>query len=53
MTKRFDRPAQCLTTEIDGAPTSDRPGWRYEITPLTFGRGRIIHTDGMGVDDFW
>jgi len=30
-----------------------RDGWRLEVVPLTFGRGRIIHTDGVGVDEFW
>ncbi len=27
--------------------------WRYELTPLTFGRWRIIDTDGWGVRNFW
>lgn len=27
------------------------PGFYYEITPLTFGRARIIYTDGMFVED--
>ena len=32
---------------------SDREGWHYEVVELTFGRSRIIHTDGISVDDFW
>jgi len=31
----------------------NRPGWYYEVIDLTFGRCRIIHTDGFSVDDFW
>lgn len=30
-----------------------RDGWRYEIMPLTFGRGRIIWTDGLFVEEGW
>ena len=30
-----------------------RRGLRYEIMPLTYGRGRIILTDGAFVDDGW
>jgi len=30
-----------------------REGWQLEVTPLTLGRARIIHTDGVSVDDFW
>lgn len=25
----------------------------YEVMPLTFGRGRIVLTDGVIVDEFW
>ena len=28
-------------------------GWRHEVTPLTFGRGRITWTDGVNVEHFW
>lgn len=35
-------------------PGSNRQmGWWYEITPLTYGRARIILTDGTYVDDGW
>lgn len=27
--------------------------WRYEIMELTFGRARIVLTDGMFVEDLW
>ena len=27
--------------------------FRWEITPLTFGRSRLIWTDGISVDQFW
>lgn len=27
--------------------------WRYEIIPLTYGRARIIYTDGESVLDGW
>jgi hypothetical protein len=30
-----------------------RDGWRLEIIPLTYGRARIIHTDGIFVDEYW
>ena len=30
-----------------------RPGWYYEVLDLTFGRCRIVYTDGITVDDFW
>jgi len=30
-----------------------RFGWRLEVTPLSFGRGRIVHTDGTMIEDFW
>ena len=29
------------------------PGYTYEFLPLTFGRGRIIVTDGIVNRDFW
>jgi hypothetical protein len=29
------------------------PGWHYEVWDLTFGRNRIVYTDGMSVTDFW
>ncbi len=28
-------------------------GYKYEFLPLTFGRGRIIVTDGIVNRDFW
>ena len=28
-------------------------GWHFEISSLTFGRGRIMATDGFSVEDFW
>lgn len=28
-------------------------GWRLEATPLSFERGRITHTDGVWVEEFW
>ena len=31
----------------------DRPGWHYEITPMTFGKARICLTDGIGVENGW
>lgn len=35
-------------------PGSDgQMGWWYEIWPLTFGRARIILTDGYSVDSGW
>jgi hypothetical protein len=42
--------------KANAAPTSRfkvRDGWRLEIVPLTFGRARIIHTDGVFVQGFW
>lgn len=30
-----------------------RAGWRLEVIPLTFGRARIVHTDGVTLDAFW
>ncbi len=27
--------------------------WHWEIAPLTYGRARVIWTDGEGVEDFW
>lgn len=30
-----------------------QPGWRLEVIPLSFGRARITHTDGLFVDTFW
>lgn len=33
--------------------SATRSGWRYEIMPLTYGRARIILTDGRTVDDGW
>lgn len=27
--------------------------WHYELTPLTFGRWRIIYTDGSFVENSW
>ena len=32
---------------------SVKPGWWYEIMPLTFYRYRIILTDGGFVEDGW
>lgn len=29
----------------------DREGYYWEILPLTFGRARIVYTDGMFVED--
>lgn len=29
------------------------PGCRLEVEPLTFGRGRIVSTDGISVEAFW
>ena len=34
-------------------PAPHRPGWRYDLMPLTYGRMRIILTDGRLVDDGW
>ena len=29
-------------------------GWQFEVMPLTFGRGRIVHTDGrVSIAEFW
>ena len=28
-------------------------GWHVEVVPLTFGRARIIVTDGTGISDSW
>lgn len=30
-----------------------RPGWWAEIVPLTYGRARIIVTDGYSVEHGW
>ncbi len=30
-----------------------RKGWWAEIVPLTYGRARIIVTDGFGVENGW
>lgn len=30
-----------------------RNGWWAEVMPLTFGRGRIVITDGYGIADSW
>jgi hypothetical protein len=30
-----------------------RPGWWAEIVPLTFGRARIIVTDGTFIENGW
>lgn len=30
-----------------------RQGWKLELMPLTFGRARICHTDGVLIDTFW
>jgi hypothetical protein len=30
-----------------------RSPYRWEITPLTFGRSRLIWTNGIFVDHFW
>lgn len=30
-----------------------RPGWRWELAPLTFNRARLVHTDGEIVDEFY
>ena len=32
---------------------TDLLGYYYEIMPTTFGRGRIILTDGRSVERFW
>lgn len=32
---------------------SAREGWWWEIAPLTFSRGRVVHTDGEIVDEFY
>ncbi|MCY3677695.1 MAG: hypothetical protein OXH66_08845 [Gemmatimonadetes bacterium] len=37
----------------DLAKPSIRAGWTYELMPLTFGRGRIVLTDGSFVEDAW
>ena len=29
------------------------PRWRFELTPLTFNRWRIVWTDGYTVEKFW
>ncbi len=34
-------------------PCPTRPGWYYEILPLTLGRARILYTDGAFVDHHW
>lgn len=33
--------------------SAKRPGWWWEIAPLSYNRGRVIHTDGMSVDEFY
>ena len=30
-----------------------REGWDLEVLPITFGRARIVHTDGVLIDTFW
>lgn len=30
-----------------------RSGWYLEVLPLALARGRIIHTDGVVIDEFW
>lgn len=30
-----------------------KPGFDWEITPLTGGRARVQSTDGCGIGDFW
>jgi hypothetical protein len=31
-----------------------KKGWHLEVLPLTYGRGRIVHTDGrLSIDEFW
>lgn len=30
-----------------------QPGFRFEIMALTFGRARIVATDGVMVSEFW
>lgn len=30
-----------------------REGWRLEVLPLSFARGRIVHTDGEWINAFW
>ena len=34
-------------------PHPTRPGWGYEIVPMTYGKYRIVLTDGWSVDDGW
>ena len=29
------------------------PPWRIEVHPLTFGRARIVVTDGFSIAEFW
>ena len=31
----------------------DSDDWHYEVIPLTFGRSRLIWTDGLNVQEFW
>lgn len=46
-----------LLSAIAGYPAvrtdATAAGWYYEIMPLTFGRGRIVLTDGSFVDELW
>lgn len=30
-----------------------RKGWRLDILPLFGSRARIVHTDGVSIDEFW
>lgn len=44
-----DREPACYPTERATLP----PDWHWEIMPLTFGRARIVATDGACIGNFW
>ena len=33
--------------------SKDAPKWYWDVRPLTFGRGRLLWTDGFNVKDMW
>ena len=39
--------------DATGDATPLPEGFRYELTPLTFGRFRLIVTDGQSYQDYW
>lgn len=43
-----------MTTEtLLGKPHPSEPGWAYEVWAMTYGKGRIVETDGQVVTNSW